>query len=252
MLSRSIVPAFKGALSLHQALELCNTYLDSAFKTTDRDIALLLCHDAEVALSHAKSAEKRLPNHLKDTTYQIWRSGIAAAYIDLGKLLEFQGYGNEAELMCKKTEKWGGTIHDHGRLAHSSIPGFIVQSSKGTEMSAGKSWDTGSSSTSVANKGYVIATVSSNIFPKNIQPPSIDVKLPDPDERLINTPQLACCLGLLQVVNSPSDILQPRAHNWLQIVEKDVDEQERLHAMAIDVIRAFKRDEIKDARVIAE
>jgi hypothetical protein len=107
MLSRSDIPAFKGALSLHQALELCNVYLEAAFQTTDRDIALLLCHDTKVALSHAKSADKRTPNHLKDARYQTCRSEIAAAYIDLAKLLEFQGYGTEAELMCKKTEKWG-------------------------------------------------------------------------------------------------------------------------------------------------
>jgi hypothetical protein len=107
MISRTIVPAFKGALSLRQALELCNAYLDCAFNTTDRDIALLLCHDADLALSQAKSAEKRFPNHLKDNSYLTWRRGIATAYIDLGKLLELQGYGDEASLMCKKTEKWG-------------------------------------------------------------------------------------------------------------------------------------------------
>ncbi|KAG0221243.1 hypothetical protein BGX31_010063 [Mortierella sp. GBA43] len=252
MLSRSIVPAFKGALSLHQSLELCNTYLDSAYKTTDRDIALLLCHDAEAALGHAKSVEKRLPDHLKDTTYQIWRSGIAAAYVDLGKLLEFQGYGNEAKLMCKKTEKWGGTIHDHGRLAHSSIPGFIAQSPKCIEAPVGDPQNSGSVDTSLVKKGLVAAAVSSNIFPQNIQLQSIDVKLPEPDERLINTPQLACCLGLLQAIHSPANTLEPRAYKWLQVIEKDADEQERLHAMSSDVIRAFKSDEIKDAKVIAE
>ncbi|KAG0196333.1 hypothetical protein BGX31_005383, partial [Mortierella sp. GBA43] len=223
-----------------------------AFKTTDRDIALLLCHDARVALSHAKTADKKLPNHLKDTGYQTCRSGIAAACIDLAKLLEFQGHDTEAELMCKKTEKWGGTIHDPGRIARSSIPRFIVTSSKGTGVASGDSQNTGSSGTTVVKRGFITATVSSTLFPMNIQPPSIDVKLPEPDERLINTPQLACCLGLLQIVRSPTDILDPRIRNWLQIVEKDADEQERLHAMATDVIRAFKRDELKDAKVIAE
>jgi len=33
---------------------------------------------------------------------------------------------------------------------------------------------------------------------------------------------------------------------------KNADEQERLHTMATDVIRAFKRDEIKDIKVVAE
>jgi len=32
----------------------------------------------------------------------------------------------------------------------------------------------------------------------------------------------------------------------------DADEQERLHTMATEIIRAFKRDEIKDAKIVAE
>ncbi|KAG0239060.1 hypothetical protein BGX31_003033, partial [Mortierella sp. GBA43] len=255
MLSRSIVPAPKGSLSLHQALELCNVFLDGAFKTTDRNIALLLCHDAEVALFQAKSADKKLPEHLKDARYQILRNGIAAAYIDLGKLLELQGYGDEGDLIRKKSEKWGGNVLDPGRLAHSSIPGFIVQSSKGVVGSAGSPRADGSVDPSYADQqvnGRIVATVSSHIFPKNIQPSFSEIKLPEPDERLIDTPQLACCLSLLQAVRSPTDTLEPRAHKWLHVVEKDTDEQERLHAMATDVIRAFKRDELKDAKVIAE
>lgn len=166
MLSRSTVPAPKGGLSLHQALELCNVYLDGAFKTADRDIALLLCHDAEVALFQAKSAEKKLPEHLKDARYQTLRSGIATAYIDLGKLLEFQGYGDEAVLIRKKTEKWGGTVHDPGRLAQSSIPGFfIIQSTKNTTNPTGNAQVLDSPSANMRRKGRAVATVPPHIFP---------------------------------------------------------------------------------------
>ncbi|KAG0201167.1 hypothetical protein BGX31_003873, partial [Mortierella sp. GBA43] len=121
-------PVKGGTLSLHQALELCNVYLEGAFKTNDRDIALLLCHDAEIALFQAKDANKKMVDQPKDSRYQIWLNGIAAAYIDLGKLLELQGYSDKAELIRKKSEKWGGTIHDPGRLAQSSIPNFVMQS----------------------------------------------------------------------------------------------------------------------------
>jgi len=78
------------------------------------------------------------------------------------------------------------------------------------------------------------------------------MKLPEPDERLNNTPQLVCCLGLLKVAHSPGIKFEPTALEWMQAVEKDTEEQERLHGIAIDVIRAFKREEIKDAKVIAE
>jgi len=78
------------------------------------------------------------------------------------------------------------------------------------------------------------------------------MKLPEPDERLNNTPQLVCCLGLLKVAHPPDTKLEPIALKWMQVVEKDTEEQERLHGIATDVIRAFKREEIKDAKVVAE
>ncbi|KAG0229164.1 hypothetical protein BGX31_006292, partial [Mortierella sp. GBA43] len=84
----------------------------------------------------------------------------------------------------------------------------------------------------------------------NLHPPTYEFKLPEPDERLNTTRQLACCLGLLKA--SPGDIMVPSAHRWLQSARKDTDEQERLKTMATEVIRAFKRDEIKGVKVVAE
>ncbi|KAG0234648.1 hypothetical protein BGX31_004496 [Mortierella sp. GBA43] len=248
MLSRDILPAPKGALSLHQVLELCNIYLEGAFKTTDRDIGLLLCRDAEAALSRAKSAQKSFPEHLKDAKYHTLRSGIAAAYVDLGKLITFLGYADVADSIRNKTVKWGGTVQDPGRLAQSFIPGFIASDSLGNTLATGPV----DPSSVIQKKRVVVATVPSHIFATNIQPPSIDINLPEPDERLIDTAQLACCLGLIQTVRSSTDTLDPRVYKWLQTAEKDTDEQERLHTMASGVIRAFKRDELKDAKAIAE
>ncbi|KAF9984730.1 hypothetical protein BGZ65_012765 [Modicella reniformis] len=96
------------------------------------------------------------------------------------------------------------------------------------------------------------ATIPPTIFAINVGPPTSEIKLPKSDERLISTPQLACCLGLLQASRSNDDNLQPAARKWLQTIEKDSDEQERLKMLSTDVIRAFKRDEIKDAKVVAE
>lgn len=102
-----VTPSHLSALSLQQALELGNIFLENAYKTADRDIALVLCHEAEVALSQAKSANKKYPAHPNDVEYQALRKGMATAYIDLGKLLERRGHRNEAQAICKKTEKWG-------------------------------------------------------------------------------------------------------------------------------------------------
>ena len=97
-----------------------------------------------------------------------------------------------------------------------------------------------------------VATIPSHIFADNVHPPSVVAKLPEPDERLINTPQLAWCLGLLNESHEIDDILEPVARNWLQVAENDEDEQERLKLLAKDVIRTFKKEVIKDAKAIAE
>ncbi|KAF9984069.1 hypothetical protein BGZ65_001041, partial [Modicella reniformis] len=234
MLSRSIVPSPKSALSLQQALELTNVYLENAYKTKDQDVALVLCHDAETSLSQAKVATKKFPNHLKDAEHQALRDGVVSAFIDLGKFLEVHGYQVEAQAICKKAEYWG--------VAHSD---------KGTsDTTVGSS--AGDTSIGNSKQPRDIATIPSNIFAVNVGPPTSEIKLPEPDERLTNTPQLACCLGLLQASHSPDDILEPAAQKWLQTIEKDNDEQDRLKMLATDVIRAFKRDEIKDDKVIAE
>ena len=91
------------------------------------------------------------------------------------------------------------------------------------------------------------------IFTKDYPPPLNPCKLPGPDERLINTQQLALCLALLQTSPLPDgDTLTPSARTWLNITEKNPDEQERLKAMATDLIRAYTRDELKDTKVTAE
>ena len=96
------------------------------------------------------------------------------------------------------------------------------------------------------------ATVPAHIFAENVRPPMVVAKLPEPDERLISTPQLACCLGLLSDSHELDDILEPIARNWLQVVENDEDEHERLKILSLDVIRTFKKEEIKDAKAVAE
>jgi hypothetical protein len=67
-----------------------------------------------------------------------------------------------------------------------------------------------------------------------------------------STPQLVTCLTLMQVAPAPGEIMDTTTRTWLQAIEKDTDEQERLTVMATDVVRAFKRDELKDAKAVAE
>jgi hypothetical protein len=90
----------RGTLSPQQVLNLAKIYLDNACKTNDPDIAMVLCHDTEVSLTHAKK-------NVKHTRNQSLTEGIAGAYIDLGKLLESRGHFNGAQANFKKAEKLG-------------------------------------------------------------------------------------------------------------------------------------------------
>ncbi|KAF9355583.1 hypothetical protein BGX34_010399, partial [Mortierella sp. NVP85] len=96
------------------------------------------------------------------------------------------------------------------------------------------------------------ATIPKDIFPRNLRPPAITFAAPEPDSRLIDTRQLACCLGLLHSSIEANDILDPAARAWLQLTKNGPDEEERLKTLATNVIRAFKRDELKDAKAVTE
>jgi len=100
MVFHSIVSSHLGHLSLQHVLDLANIYLESASKAHHPDIAFVLCHDTEVALSQAKKAAKR-------TKDQDALLGIATAYMELGRELDYRGRGSEAQESYKKAEKGG-------------------------------------------------------------------------------------------------------------------------------------------------
>lgn len=99
MVFGSIVSSSLGSLSPQQALVLASVYLESAYNINDPEIALVLCHNTEMSLSHAK---KDVKNNTKNPTMI---EEIAITYIDLGKLLERHGRGTEARTNYKKAQK---------------------------------------------------------------------------------------------------------------------------------------------------
>ncbi|KAG0217886.1 hypothetical protein BGX31_000101 [Mortierella sp. GBA43] len=172
------------------------------------------------------------------------QQGIGHAYIGFGQVLERQDHRNEAQAIYKKAEKLGVQIQDQGRVAQSSN----TRNNADTMSVKSQPLD----SKRKRKQPNSIATAPSHIFAENIRPPIVVAKLPEPDERLTSTPQLVCCLGILKESHSLDDMLEPAARNWLQIVENDEDEQERLKILATDVIKTFKKEEIKDAKAVAE
>jgi len=148
-----------------------------------------------------------------------------------------------------------GRVQDPGRLTLSSHPNSVAPSEKGalkTEVDTPTFTSPHSSNVNKRRQDRDIAMIPPHIFIENLRPPAIELKLPEADERLSNTPQLACCLGLLQTSPSWDSMLEPAARSWLQGIEKDIEEQKRLKLLASEVVRAYKRDEFKDAKTVAE
>ncbi|KAK3821793.1 MAG: hypothetical protein J3Q66DRAFT_427579 [Benniella sp.] len=239
MVFGSFVSSPRGTLTPHQVLELANVYLENAFNAKDPDIALVLCHDTETSLSHAKKVAKN--THNRTVT-----EGISTTYISLGKLLESRGLVSGAHASFTKAKKLGGIIGNLGQPTNDHRPSNVTQSLGGISCSSG-----GSSHLDQQQRSKTI-TVPGYIFPENIEPPTIGFRLPEADERLNSTPQLVYCLGLLKAAQSSDITFEPTALKWLKTIEKDTDEKDRFHTMASDVIRAFKRNEIKDAKAVAE
>jgi hypothetical protein len=128
---------------------------------------------------------------------------------------------------------------------HSNVANN-VQSIRGTPLA------TSGTLVNQHERGSGAVTIPRDIFPTNVDLPTMDFKPPEPDARLVDTPQLACCLGLLQADCEPGDILDLATRNWLQVTKNEPDERERLMTLAADVIRAFKRVGLKDAKAVTE
>ncbi|KAF9951385.1 hypothetical protein BGZ65_005974, partial [Modicella reniformis] len=235
-------------LSPQQLLGLANAYLESANRVDDGDIALVLCHDTESSLSQAKKGGKR-------NKEQSVLDGVATAYIGLGKVLDSRGRSSEAQASYEAAKKMGKSVQDFDRLAQSFDSKNNAHPPQGT-MGSNSNVNTVNIPPVVAvTKRKVnrsIALIPPLIFAENVRPHTTFKKLPESDERLINTSQLACCLTLLKIAHSLDDTLEPIARDWLLTVENDPDEQERLKLLKTDIIRAYMRDELKDAKAVAE
>lgn len=104
MMFNNVGSSSRGELSTHQTLELANFYLENAWKTKDRKVALVLCDGAVSALLHAERDAKRTSKHTDD---QDLRKGIASAYSELGKLQDYLCESEKAQESYKTARKWG-------------------------------------------------------------------------------------------------------------------------------------------------
>ncbi|KAF9356560.1 hypothetical protein BGX34_009864 [Mortierella sp. NVP85] len=176
---------------------------------------------------------------------------VAIAYIELGRILDRLEKHDDAQTSYGKAKKLGGRLQEQGNKlvpypdtnsascmsgTLNSIPNAL---GFGSSIFAGQYGQAGST-----------AAIPNDIFAKNILPRSIVSELPKTNERLNNTTQLVCCIGLLQASDLPDVELTPATLEWVR--STNLPERERLKTMVTDVLRVFRRDVLKDAKAVAE
>ncbi|KAK3806091.1 MAG: hypothetical protein J3Q66DRAFT_422285 [Benniella sp.] len=242
MVFNSATSASSGTLSLKQTLELVNLRLANARGARDPELALELCHDADATLCGIKGSQRRALILSKKDEDRALSDGVVTAFMDLGMLQDSLGRSDKAQASYKKAVLWGGN-------AEQPCPTSDFKSGKDALNT-----DKGQSPTlqSQPPLGSGVALLSRDFFTENVNPPAITFSPPQTDGRVDDIRQLAACLSLLQSSHSSDVILEPTARNWIQDVENDPDEQERLKALATDVVKEYVRDELKDTKAIAE
>ncbi|KAF9544024.1 hypothetical protein EC957_000293 [Mortierella hygrophila] len=266
-------------------LELVNIYLEQGRTVSEEgkhEIALVLCAEAEALLSQLKKGVKAA-KAVQDVTDL--RHGVACAFLELSKLFHGLKKQERAKESYKKAQEWGYSKVE--KLSISTLPSletavsiaiqppleasvFIAaQPSLKTTKTTRQPLKTTAStavqspletSDSVATQPAlrrsptidVDVSVISDFFVQDKNPPVIEYKLPEPDERLVNTHQLIYCLGLLKDPPSSDDLRQNSALSWVQATRNNEDELERLNSLTTNLVRAFIRDELKGPTAIAE
>ncbi|KAF9939552.1 hypothetical protein BGZ67_009318 [Mortierella alpina] len=212
---------WRSTLSPQQALKLAQLQLEAASNADGDPITLLLCEQAEANLDRIKRPESSSVK--EDADYQDFRKEIAAAYCKHAGFMSKWKYAEKAQVSRTKSEKWGG-------VSSTDEAAVLVQR----------------------------AIQEHRLFPDDIfdtddaQPSTIPNELPEVNKPLTETRQLAYCLAVLNTVKSPEIELPTATREWVQAIEKDQDEQRRLRELAKSLVRAFIRDELKDADAIAE
>ncbi|KAF9402550.1 hypothetical protein BGX21_009705, partial [Mortierella sp. AD011] len=254
-------------LPLKDVINLANRHLEDARDADTPAKALLLCGDAKALV---KDAENIINKNVRDQTPN---ADIANAYYKHGKLLEELGQHSKAQKSYSKAEKWG-YLHVVSHRAGSSqladpdahtLGPFISSTPINTAAISQEMSDLSiahvirdhaedkipSETKDQTTSGDTVHAVQT-IFVRDVAPPVAKFSLPEIGARITSTPQLAYCISLLQHSLEPKEGLDRSESDWLQTVESDQDEQRRLRSMAVDIIRAFVRDELKTLDVVSE
>jgi hypothetical protein len=93
-----------GGLNTQQILERANFHMDNARKTKDPKLALVLCEDADSALSYVRRSAKWVRKYSHDESL---RTRIAATCFKLSTLQGDLKLRDKAQDSYRTAEKWG-------------------------------------------------------------------------------------------------------------------------------------------------
>ncbi len=249
-------------------LALAQTYLDGGrhHKATENlDAAFILYEQAKVSLSRVADERQVIPlSQAKEALRkaraaetpedQALRDNIAAVYFERGEVLEAMNKFDKANASYQKAKIWGH-VEAQNKLTPPSRPSSTFGSIRGALLSPAVPFampSIVSSSLSQGSSSPEIMDVAIQIFTKDVPRPVAEHDLPQVDDRLTSTPQLAYCLSLLPGASLAGKALNKKESDWSQAVANDTDEQKRLSTLATDLIRAFINDELKDEATVAE
>ncbi|KAG0350162.1 hypothetical protein BGZ54_003991, partial [Gamsiella multidivaricata] len=87
----------------------------------------------------------------------------------------------------------------------------------------------------------------------NVARPAVKYELPEPDQRITSTSQLAYCLSLLPSPKLSAEELDETERAWSQAKVTDPDEQKRLRMLATDLVEAFiDEEDFQQETIVAE
>ncbi|KAF9967757.1 hypothetical protein BGZ70_008309, partial [Mortierella alpina] len=197
----SLFQSWRSHLSPQQAIKLAQFYLASAETADEPVIAMALCEQAETNLDRIKRPKSL--GALEDEEYKIFREDVAAAYSKHAKFMADWKYAEKALASRTKSEKWGGVA-------------FKEEAPLASKLAVREH-----------------APLLEGIFEDNVaRPTTVLGGLPEVNQPLINTTQLAYCLAAVDAIATTAEADLPDATRvWALAVKKDHDEEKRLREL---------------------
>ncbi|KAF9573079.1 hypothetical protein EC968_009039 [Mortierella alpina] len=217
----SLFQSWRNSLSPQQYLKLAKSYLASAGNADESTVALVLCEQAELALDRIKRPKSSSAS--EDDNYRAFRAEVAAAYSEHARFMANEKYLEKEQASRTKSDKWRGASSKN----EDAIPSQLAVRER--------------------------MPFPDDIFnTDDARPTPAPPTLPEINKTFINTQQLAYWLAFLDTTDTLDERLPETTRKWFQTVKKDPEEHKRLKTLVKDLVRAFHRDELKNADAVAE